>query len=221
MLSIWVTNTIRPVRAPNIVAGIAVGYSLIGFTLFTQMGLWEDVIPLSFAVAIGYGTIVIENFIREQREKRQLSHYFSPTVLADIIGHRTEDTLGSSRRVVTILFSDIRGFTTISEKLKAEDVVAFLREYLTEMTMLSFSMAARWTSTLAIPLWLYTTPPSINRTTRYKPSGLHWNFKRDFALCRTNFVHNTDTNSPVALGCTRGKPWWEPWGRPNGLNTRQ
>jgi len=45
-----------------------------------------------------------------------------------------DDALGSARRLVTVLFSDIRGFTAMSERMPPEEVVAFLREYLTVMT---------------------------------------------------------------------------------------
>jgi len=44
------------------------------------------------------------------------------------------DNLGGEKRNITIFFSDIRGFTTISEKLKPEELVHLLNEYLTEMT---------------------------------------------------------------------------------------
>src|SRR5207247_333277 len=78
-------------------------------------------------------------FVREHREKRRLSRSFSPDVLRAVVRGRDERSLGSSRRLVTVLFSDLRGFTSISERLEPEQVAAMLREYLTEMTEIVFA----------------------------------------------------------------------------------
>lgn len=134
IFAVWITNQLRPLPAMGVLIGVAAGFVLLAFTLFVKGRLWVDLLPLPLTLIIGYGVTVVENFIREQREKHRLSLYFSPSVLTDIIRHRSEATLGTSRRVVTILVSDIRGFTTMSEKMDTEEVVAFLREYLTEMT---------------------------------------------------------------------------------------
>src|SRR4029077_9601149 len=71
---------------------------------------------------------------QEQLEKRRLSRFFSPDVVKEIVRQKTDAGLGASRRRMTVLFSDIRGFTSMSEKMEPEEVVTFLREYLTEMT---------------------------------------------------------------------------------------
>jgi class 3 adenylate cyclase len=91
------------------------------------------------ALVLGYGATVVERFMQEQREKRRLSLYFSPNVVQAILRHKEDVNLSSARRQVTVLFSDIRGFTSISEKIPAEEVVAFLREYLTVMTEAVFA----------------------------------------------------------------------------------
>jgi adenylate cyclase len=92
----------------------------------------------TLGLLLGYGATVVENFVREQREKRRLSQFFSPEVLREVVRHRDDGSLGSTRRLVTVLFSDIRGFTTLSERLEPEQVAEMLREYLTEMTEIVF-----------------------------------------------------------------------------------
>ena len=139
IFAVWITNQLRPLPAMGVLIGVAAGFVLLAFMLFVKGHLWMDLLPLPLTLTIGYGITVVENFIREQREKYRLSLYFSPSVLTDIIRHRSEATLGTSRHVVTILFSDIRGFTTLSEKMAPEEVATFLREYLTEMTDSVFS----------------------------------------------------------------------------------
>ncbi|MDT7042998.1 adenylate/guanylate cyclase domain-containing protein [Candidatus Nitronereus thalassa] len=137
-LAIRITNRFRPLFALSLILVLIGIYWAVGFAGFSIANVWVDAIPLPLCLVLGYGTSVIQNFIREQREKRQLSQYFSPSVLTDIFRHRKEGTLGSQRRVVTVLFSDIRGFTFLSQKIAPEQVAAFLHEYLTEMTDVVF-----------------------------------------------------------------------------------
>src|SRR5439155_7552463 len=59
-------------------------------------------------------------------------------VVREVVHHKEEGSLTTSRRLVTVLFSDIRGFTSPSQKLQPEQVAEMLREYLTEMTEIVF-----------------------------------------------------------------------------------
>jgi class 3 adenylate cyclase len=93
---------------------------------------------VAFGLVLGYGATVVENFVREQREKQRLSRFFSPDVLRAVVRDRNGQSLRPQRRHVTVLFSDIRGFTTISERLQPEQVDEMLREYLTVMTEVVF-----------------------------------------------------------------------------------
>lgn len=100
--------------------------------------LWVPVVTpitsilLAFVGSIAYVSIV------EGREKRFIrgafGMYVSPAVVAKISESPEALKLGGQKRNLTILFSDLAGFTTLSERLDAEDLVALLNDYLTEMT---------------------------------------------------------------------------------------
>jgi adenylate cyclase len=64
--------------------------------------------------------------------------YVSPDVMEEILDNRAGLGLSGRRRHITVLFSDIRGFTSISERIEPEQVVACLSEYLAEATQIIF-----------------------------------------------------------------------------------
>jgi adenylate cyclase len=67
--------------------------------------------------------------------------YMSESVIQHLLAHPEKLRLGGERRRVTLFFSDLAGFTTISEKLDPETVVALLNRYLSEMTDIILSEA--------------------------------------------------------------------------------
>ena len=72
---------------------------------------------------------------REKRElKRAFQHYVSPAVVDQMLAHPEGLALGGDKRELSVLFCDIRGFTTLSESLSPETLVQLLNEYLTRMT---------------------------------------------------------------------------------------
>jgi adenylate cyclase len=129
---------LHPLRALAAMGLLGVIATIFAYVAFAYADVWMRAGTASLALVLGYGTTVVDHFVREQRERRRLSQFFSPEVLREVIRHHHEGSLGSSRRLVTVLFADIRGFTALSEMLQPEEVAAMLREYLTEMTEVIF-----------------------------------------------------------------------------------
>ncbi|MEK6963781.1 MAG: adenylate/guanylate cyclase domain-containing protein [Nanoarchaeota archaeon] len=109
----------------------------LAIVLFEKGVIWNLVFPPlsilgSFVSGLGYYYLV------ERKEKKKVlgafSKYVSPVLIHELMKHPEKLKLGGERRRITVFFSDIRGFTDISEKLSPEGLVLLLNEYLSAMT---------------------------------------------------------------------------------------
>jgi len=89
-------------------------------------------IVLDYLVMTSYKYFIEEKKEREVRSAFQ--HYVAPTVVNQLLETVDELKLGGEQRLLTALFADIRGFASISENMKPEDLVQFLNEFFTAMT---------------------------------------------------------------------------------------
>ena len=80
-----------------------------------------------------YGTDITDTKDKE-RILKKLSKYFSPQVYRSIFSGELDVAINTSRKNLTIFFSDIKGFTTLTEKLEPEILTELITNYLTEMT---------------------------------------------------------------------------------------
>jgi len=108
------------------------------FFLFTKSNMVQSILfPLLPLVFTYIMFEVYRNFFIEKQSrflKGAFSSYVSPDVVDEIIKNPDKLQLGGDRRKITLLFSDIRGFTTLSEKTDPEKLVTLLNEYLSPMT---------------------------------------------------------------------------------------
>jgi adenylate cyclase len=119
-------------------AVITVGHKKSGH-YFTK----EDIELLS--TLAGHGAVSIENArMAEQMQKEEivrtnLSRYLSPQIVEGIVKSDVQVNLGGDRKVVTVLFSDIRDFTSITESRPPDQLVRLLNEYFTGMAEVIFA----------------------------------------------------------------------------------
>ncbi|HEY5038973.1 MAG TPA: adenylate/guanylate cyclase domain-containing protein, partial [bacterium] len=105
-------------------------------------GNFDQKINIKRADELGDLTDAFNNMAKSLREKEIIkgafSKYVTKSVVDRILEHQDGLKLGGEKKVITIFFSDIRGFTPMSEVLSAEEVVHLLNEYFTAMTRIIF-----------------------------------------------------------------------------------
>lgn len=113
-------------------------YFIFAFLMFTMghtiVAIGTPILIIFFA----FGGHTVYHYIISQHEKRMItgafSHYVPKKVVDQILADPEKLQLGGEERVVTVMFSDVAGFTSISEKLPPAQLVRLLNDYLTEMT---------------------------------------------------------------------------------------
>lgn len=119
-------------------AGLFIAVVLLDFHLFSAYGVKAGVVYPALSLSLAYLTgEAYRNAVVERRNrylKKAFSTYVSSQLVSEILKDPNRLKLGGEKRAVTVLFSDIRGFTSLSETLPPERLVALLNEYLNPMT---------------------------------------------------------------------------------------
>ena len=98
-------------------------------------------IPISLflsTIIFAYTGSMAYNYFTEEREKRKISRafnqYVQPQVVDEILAHPEKLKLGGEKKKITVLFSDLEGFTSISESIEPDSLISFLNVYLDSLS---------------------------------------------------------------------------------------
>lgn len=205
--------------AATLVGAIALG----SWWLFARFQLWwPPLLPAAAAVAI-YGAAALAGYAAVRQRARQtramFAQYVPPAVVERLIAHPELMRLGGESREVTLMFTDLASFTTLSEQLSADQTVEVLTAYFNAMTPIVHATGGtldkfigdavmafwgrRWT-TRSMPNTPWPPPSPCSRPCRrWWPAWLR-------AGCRP---------STCVLACTRGAWWWATWARSSAFRT--
>jgi adenylate cyclase len=121
-----------------VIVGAWTGFAVAAF----KNGLWLNMVQpqIAGAIALFAGTAYqyfVEG-VEKRKMKRLFGRYVSKDVYEQLVAHPELAELGGKRREMTVLFSDIRGFTSVTERGDPEELVAQLNEYFSKMVEIVF-----------------------------------------------------------------------------------
>lgn len=134
--------------------------------VFDKGYLMDMLYPFAI-ISLSFVGIYVYKYLSEYRGKLELknafSHYVNDELVKEVMKNPDSLKLGGEKKILSIMFSDVKGFTSVSENLKPEQVVSILNEYLEAMTNIILShggtvdkyegdaIMAFWNAPLAIP----------------------------------------------------------------------
>lgn len=139
---------VRALNGALMVTALWLAY--VGFSqyVFAAEGLSLPLVMPTLTIGLVFmGTTVLSYAVRERQAREihaMFSSYVSPRIVQELMKHPSRARLGGERKELTMLFADLVGFTSFSEKRQAEQVVGQLNEYLGAMTEVIF----KWNGTL-------------------------------------------------------------------------
>jgi len=138
MLTGFVMQKLTSIRSLLASISAFVFINILIICIFIFYNICVEQLGLNLAFLIPSVVIVSIKLVTEESQKKFIkdafSRYIAPDVIAEIMENPESLQLGGESRDITIFFSDVAGFTSISEKLTPVELVTLLNEYLSEMT---------------------------------------------------------------------------------------
>ena len=146
LLLIFVIPRTKGVLMSFVFAGGLAGVLIAGSVLaFTEFGIWFNLVYPLTAVALVYLAVEATRSLgveaRSRRIRKTFASYIPPSVVKQLAESDEAPRLGGETRTLSILFSDVRDFTRLSEALGAEDTIRLMNTYLAAMTRIVFDSA--------------------------------------------------------------------------------
>ena len=145
-LVIVVLCTLTGVALPRMraLAGLAFAASLVAayvfatYALFMVARVWLNMVYPLTAVALSYTVLTVYRYLAEERERGRIKdtfkHYVSSEVIEDVLADPEHLALGGQEKVLSVMFSDLVGFTSYAEMYPASEIIAILSDYYDRMT---------------------------------------------------------------------------------------
>lgn len=113
-------------------------YILVARWLFHNAGMWLNLVFPVLAISANYIVVSVYDYVTEERERKKIkdafTHYVAPVVIEEMLQDPGRLKLGGEEKVLTVLFSDLQGFTSASERYAPHEMIELLSEYYNRMT---------------------------------------------------------------------------------------
>jgi len=133
---------LSPVWSVIIIFFVGILEVFIAYYIQWEFNIWLPIITPIVTLLITFSLVYIYKYNTEEKGKRFIkdtfSHFVTHSVVEELLANPEKIKLGGERKNCTVMFSDVAGFTTISEQLTPEALVKLLNDYLTEMTNIIF-----------------------------------------------------------------------------------
>jgi adenylate cyclase len=114
------------------------GYVLLAGWAFTRHGIWLEMVHPLLALTLNYTGLTAYRYLTEERERRRMKvmfgQYVAPVVVEELLRDPGRLALGGEEKVLTVLFSDLEGFTNQCERHTPREMVGILGDYYGRMT---------------------------------------------------------------------------------------
>ena len=187
-------------------------------------GWWLNFIVPSGTLVANVGFVAMYRALVEEKEKRRVrgafQQYLSPEVIRRLL--ENPDLVKPRKTEITVMFSDVRGFTTISEKLDAQELAALLNEYLTDMTQIVFRHNGTLDKYIGDAVMAFWGAPFEEPGPRDR--GLPRRARNDRAArrrCRKNGKPKASRCSISASDSAQASRRWATWARSCATATRR
>jgi adenylate cyclase len=199
----------HPLKSGVVLALLLAALAGSGYAAFARWGIWIPLTGACLTVAMIYLAQGAVAFFSEQRQRRELktafSKYVSPAVVDEMIEHPDRLKLGGERRQLSILFSDLAGFTTIAEQLEPEKVSGIVNRLLGEMTEVILKHSGTVDKFLGDGIMAFWGAPILDERQADRAVKAAVEMQEKMAELRAEIQRETGAEIRMRIGINRGE----------------